>query len=61
VLGIACKSWICKSWILLVLRHDLDGDVTMNVLQDGDGVDTAFVGTNSKSWPTAGPIVYAER
>ena len=47
-------------WILLVLRHDLDGDVTMNVLQDGDSVDAAFVAANSESWPTAGPIVYAE-
>jgi len=48
------------TWILLVLRHDLDGDVTMNVLFDGDSVDTAFVAANSESWPTAGPIVYAE-
>ncbi len=48
------------TWILLVLRHDLDGNVTMNVLQDGDSVDTAFVAANSESWPTAGPIVYAE-
>ncbi len=47
-------------WILLVVRHDLDGDVTMNVLQDGDSVDEAFVAANSESWPTAGPIVYAE-
>jgi len=47
------------TWILLVLRHDLDGDVTMNVLQDGDSVDEAFVGANSESWPTAGSIVYA--
>jgi hypothetical protein len=48
------------TWILLVLRHDLDGEVTMNVLQDGDSVDTAFVAANSESWPTAGSIVYAE-
>ncbi|MBC8470404.1 MAG: hypothetical protein H8D56_13115 [Planctomycetes bacterium] len=47
------------TWILLVLRHDLDGDVTMNVLQDGDSVDAAFVAANSESWPTVGPIVYA--
>ncbi len=47
------------TWILLVLRHDLDGDVTMNVLQDGDSVDEAFVAANSESWPTAGSIVYA--
>ena len=47
------------TWILLVLRHDLDGNVTMNVLQDGDSVDTAFVAANSESWPTAGSIVYA--
>jgi hypothetical protein len=47
------------TWILLVLRHDLDGDVTMNVLQDGDIVDEAFVAANSESWPTAGGIVYA--
>jgi hypothetical protein len=48
------------TWILLVLRHDLDGDVTMNVLLDGDSVDTAFVAANSESWPTAGSIVYGE-
>ncbi|MHC4435146.1 MAG: LamG-like jellyroll fold domain-containing protein, partial [Planctomycetota bacterium] len=48
------------TWIMLVLRHDLDGDVTMNVLQDGDSVDEAFVAANSESWPTAGPIVYAD-
>jgi hypothetical protein len=42
------------------LRHDLDGDVTMNVLFDGDSVDAAFVAANSESWPTAGPIVYGE-
>jgi len=47
------------TWIMLVLRHDLDGDVTMNVLLDGDSVDAAFVAANSESWPTAGPIVYA--
>ncbi|MCP4263486.1 MAG: LamG domain-containing protein [Planctomycetes bacterium] len=47
------------TWILLVLRHDLDGDVTMNVLLDGDSVDAAFVAANSENWPTAGPIVYA--
>jgi len=48
------------TWILLVLRHDLDGDVTMNVLQEDDSVDAAFVAANSESWPTAGPIVFAE-
>jgi hypothetical protein len=48
------------TWILLVLRHDLDGEVTMNVLLDGDSVDAAFVAANSVSWPTAGPIVYGE-
>ncbi|MHC4331844.1 MAG: LamG-like jellyroll fold domain-containing protein [Planctomycetota bacterium] len=48
------------TWIFLALRHDLDGDVTMNVLQDGDSVDTAFVAANSESWPTAGSIVYVE-
>ncbi|MHC4629234.1 MAG: LamG-like jellyroll fold domain-containing protein, partial [Planctomycetota bacterium] len=47
------------TWIMLVLRHDLDGDVTMNVLQDGDSVDEAFVAANSESWPTAGGIVFA--
>jgi len=47
------------TWILLVVRHDLDGNVTMNVLQDGDSVDAAFVAANSESWPTAGSIVYA--
>jgi len=47
-------------WILLVLRNDLDGEVTMNVLLDGDSVDEAFVTANSESWPTAGSIVYAE-
>jgi hypothetical protein len=46
------------TWILLVLRHDLDGDVTMNVLLDVDSVDEAFVAANSESWPTAGSIVY---
>jgi hypothetical protein len=45
-------------WILLVLRHDLDGEVTMNVLLDGDSVDEAFVAANSESWATAGSIVY---
>ncbi|MHC4566806.1 MAG: LamG-like jellyroll fold domain-containing protein, partial [Planctomycetota bacterium] len=48
------------TWLLLVVRHDLDGDVTLNVLQDGDNVNAAFVASNSESWPTAGPIVYAE-
>ncbi len=57
--NIHTRDIAAETWILLVLRHDLDGDVTMNVLQDGDTVDTAFVGANSESWPTAGPIVYA--
>jgi hypothetical protein len=48
-----------ETWILLVLRNDLDGEITMNVLQDGDNVDEAFVAANSESWPTAGPVVYA--
>ena len=48
-----------ETWIFLVLRHDLDGEVTMNVLVDGDNVDAAFVAANSESWPTAGGIVYA--
>jgi len=48
------------TWILLVARHDLDGEVTLNALQDGDPVDAAFVGSNSESWPTLGPIDYAE-
>ena len=47
------------TWTLCVVRHDLDGDITLNVLQDGDSVDTAFVGTNSESWATAGSIDYA--
>ncbi|UCF15480.1 MAG: hypothetical protein JSW59_18935, partial [Phycisphaerales bacterium] len=54
------RDMAAETWILLVVRHDLDGDVTLNVLQDGDNVDTAFVAANSESWPTAGPIVYAE-
>ncbi len=58
--NIHTRDMAAETWILLVLRHDLDGDVTMNVLQDGDTVDTAFVAANSESWPTAGPIVYAE-
>ncbi|HEC04021.1 MAG TPA: hypothetical protein ENI81_10845, partial [Phycisphaerales bacterium] len=48
------------TWNLCVVRHDLDGDITLNVLQDGDNVDTVFVAANSETWPTAGPIVYAE-
>jgi hypothetical protein len=59
-LNIHTRDMAAEIWIMLVLRHDLDGDVTMNVLQDGDSVDTAFVASNSESWPTAGPIVYAE-
>jgi len=59
-LNIHTRDMAAETWIMLVLRHDLDGDVTMNVLQDGDSVDTAFVAINSESWPTAGPIVYAE-
>ena len=56
--NIHTRDMAVGTWIFLVLRHDLDGDVTMNVLQDGDSVDTAFVAANSESWPTAGPIVY---
>ncbi len=58
--NIHTRDMAAGTWILLVLRHDLDGEVTMNVLQDGDSVDTAFVAANSESWPTAGSIVYAE-
>ncbi len=58
--NIHTRDMAAETWILLVLRHDLDGDVTMNVLQDGDSVDTAFVGANSESWATVGSIVYAE-
>jgi len=58
--NIHTRDMPAETWILLVLRNDLDGDVTMNVLQDGDSVDAAFVTANSESWPTAGPIVYAE-
>ena len=57
--NIHTRDMAVGAWILLVLRHDLDGDVTMNVLQDGDSVDEAFVAANSESWPTAGSIVYA--
>ena len=57
--NIHTRDMAAGTWILLVVRHDLDGDVTMNVLQDGDSVDAAFVAANSESWPTAGPIVYA--
>jgi len=57
--NIHTRDMPAETWILLVLRHDLDGDVTMNVLLDGDSVDAAFVAANSESWPTAGPIVYA--
>jgi len=56
--NIHTRDMAVGTWILLVLRHDLDGDVTMNVLQDGDSVDEAFVAANSESWPTAGSIVY---
>jgi hypothetical protein len=58
--NIHTRDMAVGTWSLLVLRHDLDGDVTMNVLQDGDSVDEAFVAANSESWPTAGSIVYAE-
>jgi len=58
--NIHTRDMAAGTWILLVVRHALDGDVTMNVLLDGDSVDTAFVAANSESWPTAGPIVYAE-
>ena len=47
-------------WSLFVVRHDLDGDVTLNVLQEGDNVDAAFVSFNSEATATAGPIDYAE-
>ncbi|MCH7559602.1 MAG: hypothetical protein IIB56_19425, partial [Planctomycetes bacterium] len=57
--NIHTRDMAVGTWILLVVRHDLDGDVTMNVLQDGDSVDAAFVGANNESWPTAGSIVYA--
>jgi len=58
--NIHTRDMPAETWILLVLRNDIDGDVTMNVLLDGDSVDAAFVAANSESWPTAGPIVYAE-
>jgi len=54
--NIHTRDMAAETWIMLVLRHDLDGDVTMNVLQDGDSVDTAFVAANSESWPTAGML-----
>jgi hypothetical protein len=47
------------TWNLLVVRHDLDGDIAMNVLQDGDTVDAAFVAANAEGAATAGPIEYA--
>ncbi len=56
--NIHTRDMAVGTWILLVLRHDLDGNVTMNVLQDGDSVDEAFVEANSESWPTLGGIVY---
>jgi len=58
--NIHTRDMAVGTWILLVVRHDLDGNVTMNVLLDGDSVDEAFVAANSESWPTAGSIVYAE-
>jgi len=54
------RDLVADTWILMAMRHDLDGEVTLNVLQDGDPVDAAFVGTNSETWATAGPIDYAE-
>lgn len=57
--NIHTRDMAVGTWILLVVRNDLDGDVTMNVLQDGDSVDAAFVAANSESWATAGSIVYA--
>jgi len=56
--NIHTRDMAVGTWILLVVRHDLDGNVTMNVLLDGDSVDEAFVAANSESWPTAGSIVY---
>jgi len=58
--NIHTRDMAVGTWILLVLRHDLDGNVTMNVLQDGDSVDEVFVAANSESWPTTGSIVYGE-
>jgi hypothetical protein len=58
--NIHTRDMPAETWIFLVLRHDLDGNVTMNVLQEGDSVDEAFVAANSESWPTAGGIVYGE-
>ena len=57
--NIHTRDMAAGTWILLVVRHDLDGNVTMNVLQDGDSVDAAFVAANSESWSTAGSIVYS--
>ncbi len=54
------RDIVVDTWILLVVRHDLDGDVTLNVLQDGDQVNAAFVGTNSESWAAVGPIEYGD-
>jgi hypothetical protein len=54
------RDLVADTWTLLALRHDLDGEVTLNVIEENDPVDAAFVGGNSESWPTLGPIVYAE-
>jgi hypothetical protein len=53
------RKFVADTWTLLAVRYDTDGQATLNVLMDGDTVNSAFVGTNIESVAANGPIVYA--
>lgn len=52
------RNLVADTWALLIARYDTDGQATVNVLFDGDSVDSAFVGTNNQSVSANGPIIY---
>jgi hypothetical protein len=53
------RDLVEDTWTLLAVRYDTDGQATLNVLMDGDTVDSTFVNTNIQSGAANGPIVYA--
>lgn len=53
------RKLVADTWTLLAVRYDTDGLAALNVLMDGDTVDSTFVNTNIQSGAANGPIVYA--
>ena len=53
------RTMTADTWTLWVVRYDVDGNATTNVLIDGDSVNSAFVTGNNQSVAAGGSVFYA--